>query len=342
MKTPVLLVHHAANRGYVHPPSSLRGLRACLEAGARVVEVDVIPLAGGDFALLHDERLDESTNGSGLVSALTADQVRRLRHTWQGTLTDEPVGLLSQAIALLLDHAAPSLQELQLDFLSFQNRSLTANHAASSLQELQLDFKPGTPPADAVLRDLLRAVEPVKERVRVTCGEDWVLRRLRVLDSDLALGFDPLLYLEIDADPAVSPEETPDPLPFRVGAYGYRDDHPLALRVWGTTADYLAARAETLAVLPPPGGVWYIHGSLLARVLDDGADEVHPFDWIAYLHARSIQVDVWTLDAGRPGHVELARRLIAAGVDRITTNDAPCLAEALRASEATPHRGMQF
>ena len=319
MKTPVLLVHHAANRGYVHPPSSLRGLRACLEAGARVVEVDIIPLAGGDFALLHDERLDESTNGSGLVSALTADQVRRLRHTWQGTLTDEPVGLLSQAIPLLQSHAAPSLQELQLD------------------------FKPGAPPADAVLRDLLRAVEPVKERVRVTCGEDWVLRRLRALDPDLPLGFDPLLYLEIDADPAVSPEETPDPLPFRVGAYGYRDDHPLALRVWGTPADYLAARAETLAVLPPPGGVWYIHGSLLARVLDDGADEVHPFDWIAYLHAQSAQVDVWTLDAGRPGHVELAHRLIAAGVDRITTNDAPRLSRALNeAGQATLSRDVEF
>jgi len=319
MKTPVLLVHHAANRGYVHPPSSLRGLRACLEAGARVVEVDIIPLAGGDFALLHDERLDESTNGSGLVSALTADQVRRLRHTWQGTLTDEPVGLLSQAIPLLQSHAAPSLQELQLD------------------------FKPGAPPADAVLRDLLRAVEPVKERVRVTCGEDWVLRRLRALDPDLPLGFDPLLYLEIDADPAVSPEETPDPLPFRVGAYGYRDDHPLALRVWGTPADYLAARAETLGVLPPPGGVWYIHASLLARVLDDGADEVHPFDWIAYLHARSIQVDVWTLDAGWPGHVELARRLIAAGVDRITTNDAPRLSRALNdAPQGTLSKDVEF
>jgi glycerophosphoryl diester phosphodiesterase len=312
MKTPVLLIHHAANRGCIHPPSSLRGLQTCLEAGARVVEVDIIPLAGGDFALLHDERLDGSTNGTGPVSAATADQVRQLRHTWQGALTDEPVGLLSQAIALLRDHAAPSLQELQLDFKF-------------------------APPDDAVLRDLLRAVEPVKEWVRVTCGEDWLLRRLRALDPGLALGFDPLLYLEIDADPAVSPEETPDPLPARVGAYGYRDDHPLALRVWGTTADYLAARAETLAVLPPPGGVWYIHGSLLARVLDDG------FDWIGYLHERSIQVDVWTLDAGQPGHVELARRLIAAGVDRITTNDAPRLSEALHeAGQATLSRDVEF
>jgi glycerophosphoryl diester phosphodiesterase len=49
-----LLVHHAANRGYDYPLNSPAGLRHCLEAGARVVEVDVNPLRDSDFALLHD------------------------------------------------------------------------------------------------------------------------------------------------------------------------------------------------------------------------------------------------------------------------------------------------
>jgi hypothetical protein len=40
-------------------------------------------------------------------------------------------------------------------------------------------------------------------------------------------------------------------------------------------------------------------------------------------------VDAWTLDPDRPGHVATARRLIAAGIDRITTNNAPALARAL-------------
>jgi glycerophosphoryl diester phosphodiesterase len=49
----------------------------------------------------------------------------------------------------------------------------------------------------------------------------------------------------------------------------------------------------------------------------------------ADLHARDAQVDAWTLDAHRPEQVALARRLAAQGVDRITTNDAPALAQAL-------------
>jgi len=69
--------------------------------------------------------------------------------------------------------------------------------------------------------------------------------------------------------------------------------------------------------------VWYIRALLLARALDDG------FDWIAYLHTRSALVDAWTLDVDKTGHVELAQRLISAGVDCITTNDAPRLAAAL-------------
>ena len=41
------------------------------------------------------------------------------------------------------------------------------------------------------------------------------------------------------------------------------------------------------------------------------------------------QVTAWTLDADTPEQVALARRLAALGVDRITTNDAPALTQAL-------------
>ncbi len=40
-------------------------------------------------------------------------------------------------------------------------------------------------------------------------------------------------------------------------------------------------------------------------------------------------MDAWTLDADQPEQVTLARRLVDAGIDRITTNDAPRLARAL-------------
>jgi glycerophosphoryl diester phosphodiesterase len=295
MNSPVLLIHHAANRGYVYPPNSVRGLKACLDAAARAVEMDISPLSDGDFLLLHDRLLENGTTGSGLIYTHTAEQVGSLFLTWQGAVTDEPVGLLSQAL------------------------DLVSRHPYSI--ELQLDLKAHTPLDNSELLRLLAALQPVKDRVRVTSGADWALRRLRALDPDLPLGFDPMLYLDLSPHQGEG-NGLPAP-PFRHGAYGYWDDHPLAIQRWGEAADYLAARAEALWAQAPSGAIWYIRAKLLARALTEG------FDWIADLHRRGTQVDAWTLNPDIPADVELARQLVAAGVDRITTDNAPALAQTL-------------
>ena len=292
----VLLIHHAANRGFHHPPNSLAGLAACLAAGARAVEVDVQALADGDFALLHDAMLEESTTGRGPVGAQTATGLRELRLVWRGQATGEPVALLSQAVALLCDGGFRG--EVQLDLKAYATSPLTEER----------------------LRSLVRLVEPLEgpAQVRVSSQADWSLRRLHALAPDLSLGFDPLLYLDLRP-----PDEDPQMPPYRRGAYGYRDDHPLAMVRWGPAGEYLAERAEALWAQAPWASAWYIRARVLERALDDG------FDWIALLHERGVVVDAWTLDAHRPEQVALARRLVAAGVDRLTTNDPPALAAVL-------------
>jgi glycerophosphoryl diester phosphodiesterase len=289
----VLLIHHKANRDHPHPPGTLPALQACLEAGARAIEIDISLLADNQFALLHGPLLEDETNGSGPIGACTAEQVQQLRYLHQGNLTRVAVSLLPEALGLLRQFPGQV--------------------------ELQLDLKPDAYSSVGILSRLATSLQPVRDRVRVTSPSDWAIRHLHALDSDLALGFDPLLYLEADLGEAPEPVEPP----FRKGAYGYWDDHPLASRRWGSTADYLVARAEALYAQVPVGVIWYIHAWLLDKALEDG------FDWIAYLHARDAQVDAWTLDALHQEHVTLARRLIARGVDRITTNDAPALAQVL-------------
>ena len=289
-----VLIHHAANRGRRFPPSSLAGLSACLAAHAQIVEVDIQALADGDYALLHDATLESSTTGHGPVGARTAEEVRGLRLVWHGRPVDQPVATLSQVVALLQGEPWPV--ELQLDLKFFPTALLTEDR----------------------LRSLVRLVEPLGSRVRISSPADWSLRRLHALAPGLNLGYDPLAYLDLR-----QPKEEEDEPPYRTGAYGYRDDHPLAAVRWGPPADYLAERAEALWLQVPFAGVWYIRGSVLARGLDEG------FDWIAFLHGRGALVDAWTLDVDRPGCLEVARRLVAAGVDRITTNDPPALAEAL-------------
>ncbi len=289
----LMLIHHAAKRGHNHPPSSLRAIRACLDADARVIEVDISPLADGDFLLFHGQHLEDGTDGSGLVAAQTTSEVSRLHYTRSRGENAELVGMLSQAMELLRHHSQPV--------------------------ELQLDLKPYAPLTDSVLMALLRTIEPVKERIRVTSPADWAIRRLRALDADLPLGFDPILYFNVGSDD----ERDPRKPPFRLGEYGYWDDHPLASRRWGETKEYLAVRAEALWVQAPSAAVWYIPAQTLELTLNDG------FDWIMYLHGCGAEVDVWTLNPDRVEHIAVAQRLIAAGVDRITTTDAPAMAVAL-------------
>ena len=295
----ILLIHHSANRDHPYPAGSPPALQSCLEAGARVVEVDISLLADGQFALLHGPMLERETTGSGPIDALTSEQVRSLYYVrrGQGARTTVPVGLLPDALDLLRQFP--------------------------DTMELQLDLKPDAYGPDAVLSGLIAAVQPVKERVRVTSPSDWALRRLHRLDPDLPLGFDPLLYLTIDDE---AHDRDPSVPPFRRGAYGYRDDHPLSARHWGPAAGYLAARAEALWAQAPAGAIWYIDAALLGQALDDG------FDWIAYLHSRGAEVDTWTLDVHKAGHLALANRLATAGIDRITTNNAPALGQALKAA----------
>lgn len=289
-------IHHAATLGGRYPPSSLSGLAACLAAGAAIVEVDLVPLADGDFALLHDGHLEATTDGCGPAAAATTEHVRKLKLRWRNALTDELVGTLSEAVSLVV--------------------------AAPDLTELQLDLKPYAPLTDNVLSDLLRIIRPVRRRVRVTSVADWALRRLRVLDAGLALGFDPLLYLDVERPPEAGDNHGPRIPPHHAGAYGYLDDHPLAADRWGTAREYLTARAEGLAA-QVSAGAWYVRATLLARMLADG------FDLIAWLHLHGIQAAAWTLNPAQPHHIALARRLSALGVDRITTDDPAGLAAAI-------------
>ena len=155
---------------------------------------------------------------------------------------------------------------------------------------------------------LFDLIAPVKERIIVTAGEDWNLRLLHRADPDLAIGFDPGRYI------GWSHDGEPDFLPRTRGAYGYFDDHPLAIGRTEAPADYLRARMEAFAFQCPASREMFLDHRLLLQMLDDG---FNPAKW---LHERGSEVTAWTVDYKDVTSVHVAERLIAAGVDRITTN----------------------
>jgi hypothetical protein len=105
-------------------------------------------------------------------------------------------------------------------------------------------------------------------------------------------------------------------LPRANGAYGYLDDHPLALGRATETAAYLCQRFELLALQAPGSREYFISHRLASAMLDDG------FNAAQFLHERRIDANVWTPDYRGMGSVAGLKALLDAGFDRVTTNTA--------------------
>jgi glycerophosphoryl diester phosphodiesterase len=295
IRPPVIVHHMAALDGQAAPPNSLEAIRACLEAKADFVEIDVTALAHSDYLLVHDPLLENETTGNGPVDACTPDEARSLHYVRSGVPTDVRVPLLSEVVALFQEH--PTTTRLQIDYKNM------------------IPF-----PSDEPLRCFIQLIEPLQARVLVSTGADWQLRRLRTLALWLDLGFDIGFYLDWHpADDLVGPLTFPK----QYGAYGYWDDHALASHQIWSIADYLADRCGAFVGLVPGVSTFYISHVLLAHSLEDG------FNWAEALHQAGIKLDAWTLDADDALAIVNAKRLLAAGVDQFTTNTPRALAALL-------------
>lgn len=289
------IIHHAAQGCADFPPSSLSALESCLSQGALAIEVDTFPTADGHYVLLHDLNLENHTNGSGNAAALKRKDLEILSYKTHGQPTHEKLGFLDEAVGLISQN--------------------------TSIEKFQLDLKPYGKLDAAALEKLVGLIDPIKTKVQVSSVADWLIRTLHNIEPGLSLGFDPLLYIDKPEDEP-RPESVP---PFRVGAYGYLDDHPLAARKWGSLKDYFAARAEALMLQAVPGCEWFIRADMLLDSARAG------FDWISYLHKNGFSVDAWTLDSSSTAGIDMANELIALGIDEITSNTAKTLAESVAA-----------
>jgi glycerophosphoryl diester phosphodiesterase len=76
-----------AHRGYAccFPENTLPAIAGAWEVGADAIEIDVSMTADGAAVLMHDLTVDRTTNGSGTVRSLTAEEIRALDAcTWFG------------------------------------------------------------------------------------------------------------------------------------------------------------------------------------------------------------------------------------------------------------------
>jgi glycerophosphoryl diester phosphodiesterase len=73
---PLVVAHRGASARA--PENTLAAFRLAIDTGAPAVECDVHLSADGVPVVIHDERVDRTTTGSGRVSSLTAAELRAL------------------------------------------------------------------------------------------------------------------------------------------------------------------------------------------------------------------------------------------------------------------------
>ncbi len=170
----IRLKWHKLRRHADDPPFHRPNLMAGLAAGA-AMEVDILLLADGAFACLHDPTLETQTTGTGPVDQADSAMIRSLRQTDDsGTAVDAPPLLLEELVGIMHQHAADTADgaSVQLDL------KLTENALS-----------------DKAVERFARLVGPVAQHLSLS-GEDWpAVLRLGGEVAGLSLGFDPTAQL---------------------------------------------------------------------------------------------------------------------------------------------------
>jgi glycerophosphoryl diester phosphodiesterase len=108
----------AAHRGgaLLWPENSLLAFRNALALGADYLELDVHLSRDGEVVVIHDPTLDRTTTGRGPVREHTLAELQGLRlRDRDGTVTEEPVPTLEQAVALAAAGKRQMLLEIKVD-----------------------------------------------------------------------------------------------------------------------------------------------------------------------------------------------------------------------------------
>lgn len=123
-------IGHRGAAGY-EPENTIRSVRRGIELGAQAIEVDVQAVAGEVF-VIHDDRLDRTTGGSGRVVEVTPEYVRA-----QQAGAGERIPTLDELLEIV---PAEVVLNIELKSEGVWRPALNRIRAASSPSELDSRF----------------------------------------------------------------------------------------------------------------------------------------------------------------------------------------------------------
>lgn len=109
-----------AHRGVMalQPENTMSAFRLALDAGADGIETDVHLTKDDELVLIHDETLERTTDGSGLVSSYTLDELRRFNAGVRSS-QQEVIPTLQELLELVRGESIRLNLEVKTDVLRY-------------------------------------------------------------------------------------------------------------------------------------------------------------------------------------------------------------------------------
>jgi glycerophosphoryl diester phosphodiesterase len=226
----MIIAHRGASA--LEAENTLEAFEAAIRAGADGIEFDIRMTADGHAVVMHDAAVDRTTDGRGLVRAMTLSQVKGLRiRTSAGALTTVPT--LEETLESVSGRA----------FVDIEIKNIPG----------QPDFDADEEPAvEAALAALAGA--GLTEDALITSFNPFSLAHVRTIAPSVATGL--LTQEEVDADAALTYAHSEGfawVLPHKVsammagGAY-VRQAHGYGMRVGTWLTDDVHEAGEQLAI----------------------------------------------------------------------------------------------
>ncbi len=113
-----------AHRGYSgkYPENTLLSFQKAIEAGADIVEFDLHLSKDKELFVIHDMTVDRTTDGTGKISELTKDEIKKLEAgAWfDAKFSGEKIPTFSETLDLLENKAIASI-EIKTEFSGYKN-----------------------------------------------------------------------------------------------------------------------------------------------------------------------------------------------------------------------------
>jgi len=130
----MLKIGHRGAKAY-EPENTLRSFTKAIELGVDAVELDARRTREGEVVVIHDAKVDKTTNGKGSVSDLTLNEIKQLV-TDKGEripTLDEALDFLDKKVKILIELKETGLEEKVLGLI--HGKGLEKNVIIVSFQE---------------------------------------------------------------------------------------------------------------------------------------------------------------------------------------------------------------